>query len=242
MKLTKPRGVVIFAASMGLLALVLVGYLLWPLWVAPYYKTTSHNWGGRVVFSINGNVNSVSGSWVEPAVSNCGNNEITVIWIGIDGWISGSVEQLGTELSCSNGTIIHSAWFESYPYQGLQDTNLTIRGGDKITASVVYNGDGKFIYHLIDETNGANFTKIANGLNEERASAEWIVERPSISFPSFGAPPDYAPLLPWRTVNFENMNYTSTGWLWMRNINMVDINGTLLAKTSGNGNTIQISQ
>ena len=72
----------------------------------PDGTTESTNWSGYAVTGAAGSVTSVSGSWVVPA-STCGarsSAEYASFWIGIDGWTSSTVEQIGTDSDCSRGT------------------------------------------------------------------------------------------------------------------------------------------
>ena len=72
-------------------------------------------------------------------------------WVGIDGYNSNTVEQIGTELDITNGTPSYYAWYEMYPsdsYNITSDTtktgaivpnsSFTVKPGNTISASVVY--------------------------------------------------------------------------------------------------------
>src|SRR5262249_10307797 len=86
---------------------------------------SSSNWSGFSVTSGKGEVNSASGAWIVPAAT-CGTAEndtsgYASFWVGIDGFSSNTVEQIGTDSDCVslNGRTTsdptYYAWFEFYP-------------------------------------------------------------------------------------------------------------------------------
>ncbi len=137
----------------------------------------SANWAGYVVPTTvtGGAVTAVSGSWTVPTVTGSG---YSVIWVGMDGYNSSSVEQVGTEQDIINGKTQYYAWFEMYPY-GLSKINQPVNPGDTITASVQYTGSG-FVFTLQDSNWPTAFTTTETPTYvPQRNSAEWIVEAPS---------------------------------------------------------------
>ena len=93
----------------------------------------SANWAGYA--DTNDTFNSVASSWTEPTV-NCANSNsgldgilglstldgllggpgaASAFWVGLDGYTSTSVEQLGTDSDCDSGTPSYYAWYEMYP-------------------------------------------------------------------------------------------------------------------------------
>ena len=89
--------------------------------MAPTLATVSLNWSGYAAetsFSSPkaASVAAVSGSWTVPAVSGAG-TAFSSVWVGIDGYSSGTVEQIGTEQDLSRGTPVYTAWYEMYPRQ-----------------------------------------------------------------------------------------------------------------------------
>ena len=141
---------------------------------------TSSNWSGYAAESSltspkSGFVNKVVGTWVIPNVS-CGTTPTySSLWVGIDGYSDGSVEQLGTEQDCSGGAPQYYAWYEMYPKPGYY-IPITVKAGDTITASVTYSG-GRFILSMQDGSTGASFSKSFKS-SAQRSSAEWIIEAP----------------------------------------------------------------
>ena len=124
-------------------------------------------------------MNSVSGSWIVPTVSGTG-TAYSSAWVGIDGYNSSSVEQIGTDSDLSSGQPSYYAWYEMYP-SNMVETSLAVHAGDSISASVVYAGSNtnKFKLTLTDNTTGKSFTTTQTMKGAQRSSAEWIEEAPS---------------------------------------------------------------
>lgn len=153
----------------------------------------SYNWSGYAVTGPNGSVTYAAGSWIVPA-STCATGsspEYASFWVGIDGWSSNSVEQIGTDSDCSNGTPSYYAWFEFYPqpsYYACNARTLTaktcplafLEPGDVISATVTYN-NGSFTATITDERNGVPYATYSTTqtVSAARSSAEWIAEAPA---------------------------------------------------------------
>lgn len=142
-------------------------------------------------------VTSVSGSWVVPKATCTGRStQYAAFWIGIDGWYSPTVEQIGTDSDCSSGTPQYYAWYEFYPLdsyyacptaKGRNQPACALKDlspGDTMTASVVYNSNGTFTATIEDVTKGSSttFSTIYTPNREtgtpQLSSAEWIAEAP----------------------------------------------------------------
>lgn len=156
---------------------------------------TSSNWSGYAAFGSNGSFNNVSASWTQPAVTCGAQNTYSSYWVGLDGYNNSTVEQLGTESDCSNGVPSYYAWYEMYPKRGYY-INMTIHANDNMTASVTYNGSGRFTLSIKDLTSGKSFSTTQRANSAKRASAEVIVEAPY----SGGT----LPLANFGTANFTN--------------------------------------
>ena len=139
----------------------------------------STNWSGYAVTGTN--AQSVSASWTVPA-ANCqhGPAQYSSFWIGIDGWSSGTVEQIGTDSDCSSGRPVYYAWYEFYPQPSYYAGNLTnLRPGDEMTATVTYAGS-IFTATIKDGRSGASYkTTFTPSTPASRTSVEWIAEAPS---------------------------------------------------------------
>ncbi|HUO47792.1 MAG TPA: G1 family glutamic endopeptidase, partial [Acidimicrobiales bacterium] len=106
---------------------------------------TSTNWSGYAVQSPAA-FTDVVGTWVEPT-GTCALLQPTYasMWVGIDGYGSASVEQLGTDVDCSwTGSPSYYAWWEMYPANSVQLSSSTypVRPGDTMTAEVKRSGAG----------------------------------------------------------------------------------------------------
>jgi hypothetical protein len=139
---------------------------------------TSANWSGYAVHS--GTYKSVAAHWTEPKghCTSGDGHDYSSFWVGLDGYGSGTVEQTGTDTDCKGATVKHYAWFEMYP-AGSVLISHPVKAGDKISASVVYKGGGKFTLSLTDHTRGWTATEHKSLSSAKRASAEVIIEAPS---------------------------------------------------------------
>ena len=149
---------------------------------APNHKinhSTSTNWAGYDVTG--GRYTSVSASWTQPAV-NCSVTPTgwSSFWIGLDGDMSNTVEQTGTEADCSSGRAVYSAWYEMYPKYPKTYPN-PVAPGDRLSSSVTTDGRGSFTLTLTDSTRGWTQTTTARLKSARLASAEIIAEAPSSS-------------------------------------------------------------
>ena len=108
----------------------------------------SLNWGGYAVTNPAYVVTDVKASWVVPQIvgstkTTCPDVQRTwdsnAIWIGIDGFNNGYVEQTGTSSDCFYGQPSYYAWYEMYPAGSvaLPPTDI-VSPGDLVTAEVSY--------------------------------------------------------------------------------------------------------
>jgi hypothetical protein len=144
-------------------------------------NSTSANWAGYA--ATGGPFTSVSASWTQPTVT-CGSGETSYasFWVGLDGYNSRSVEQIGTDADCINGTPTYYAWYELYPKKSVRVT--TLAAGDAIHASVSTDGTGNFTLTLTD--NGSPVTIQGKSHHAALSSAEVIAEAPSSNHGPFG--------------------------------------------------------
>lgn len=139
----------------------------------------STNWAGYAVTSTAGSVSGVSASWAVPSVTGSGAGYSST-WIGIDGYTSSSVEQVGVEADIAHGVPNYSAWYEMYP-SSMVTVDLAVNAKDQVSASVTYSG-GNFTLTITDANDpaGSNTFSITEpGEQFPRSSAEWIEEAPS---------------------------------------------------------------
>jgi len=199
---------------------------------------TSQNWSGYAATGPAGSVSDVKGSWIVPAiVGTCpSKNQYASFWVGIDGYSSKTVEQIGTDSDCRNGSPTYYAWYEFYP-KGSITISGDIKPGDKISAEVKYAA-GKFTVSITDMTISKTFSKTASVTSANRSSAEWIAEAPCCT--SSGGT---LPLTDFGTVTFgldsTGVDYTnfaadtsSTGALGkFPAVNIIEINKTSITSS-----------
>ncbi len=177
-----------FAAAVSLMLLPAVAASAPPLASqaprVPVRQGTSTNWSGYAVETNLSTpqsyaVTDVIGTWTVPQVTSSSTNTYSSVWVGIDGYSDGTVEQLGTEQDWVNGQPRYYAWIEMYPK--LPSTiNYPIAYGDTITAEVTYTGNNQFVLSMTDTpATGAAWTFSTKArAKAQRQSAEWIVEAP----------------------------------------------------------------
>ncbi len=150
----------------------------------------SSNWAGYIAikkdsngFPISDSVSYIKGSWTVPEV-DCSlvKNGNTFIWVGIDGYLSSTIEQIGTSSKCVNGNPEYSGWYEFYPQYAIFIPSFTVSPGDNITAEVRYlPKKEKFRLTITNDNTGEKFSVTRKSNNAQRSSAEWIIEAPKES-------------------------------------------------------------
>lgn len=150
-------------------------------------QSTSSNWSGYVAAtdfsgtSANGTVSYAAGSWVVPALTATTDTTYCAIWVGIDGYLSPTVEQLGTSHNWVNGAQENYAWFEMYPNGSYEITGFPVDIGDEISVRIGYKGDSNFKLVMFNYTKGVSTVIPSSDTMSStalRSSAEWIVEAP----------------------------------------------------------------
>ncbi len=202
---------------------------------------SSTNWSGYAVTGANGKYTDVKASWVQPTAT-CSSRKAAYssFWVGLDGYNSNSVEQLGTDSDCSRGKATYYGWWEMYPNPSyeLSTSQYPVAPGNTLTAEVHYNGNGTYTLSM-SSSRGWSFTTTQSG-NFSNSSAEWIAEAPS----SCSATCSVLPLANFGTMSFSNGtangatigSYGSSVW---EDITMTTSGGTVKAQPSalnGSGN------
>jgi len=173
---------------------------------------SSTDWCGYAVTASQGAVTKVQGSWIVPAVTGT-STAYSSFWVGIDGFNSGTVEQIGTDSDISRGIPTYYAWFEFYPSPMYQITSLAIHPGNVMSATVTYSGTARgffgrvntvFTVTITDGRTGRSFTTTGTVSNAAMSSAEWIAEAPSSSR-------GVLPLANFGTISFGLDNTAVTG-------------------------------
>jgi peptidase A4-like protein len=140
-------------------------------------RGTSTNWSGYAVSGSGGN--HVIGTWTEQPVT-CAptENSWSSPWVGIDGDTSNTVEQIGTDSDCQNGSPVYYAWYEMYP-KGLVTVSLPVSPGQSFTGEVTPGSAGRFTLKLTNNTTHQSFSTTQTNKRARRSSVEWIMEGPS---------------------------------------------------------------
>ena len=142
--------------------------------------SSSLNWSGYSSYSGNGSTfTDVKGSWIQPTATCSTKTSYSSFWVGLDGYSSSSVEQLGTEADCSHGSPVYYAWWEMYPNPSHSIQVVSVKPGVSYSAEVHYNGGGSFTLSL-SGGGGQSFTTTQTLSNPSLSSAEWIAEAPSM--------------------------------------------------------------
>ena len=135
----------------------------------------SLGWYGYAVTG--GTYTSTTADWTMPSLACTTQSAYAAIWTGLDGYSSDSVEQVGAEAYCSDGTASYFGWYEMYPAAPVDFSN-TLKPGDHLDVSVTYAGSNKFTLTLDDVTRGWNQTVSQSLAGAARSSAETVVEVP----------------------------------------------------------------
>lgn len=143
---------------------------------------TSTNWSGYAVESPS-QFTEVTSTWVQPTAKCSGfGDTYASFWVGLDGYASSSVEQLGTDSDCGFfGSPSYYAWYEMYPAASVEisTTQYPVKPGDTLTASVTRSGTSYTL--AMKSSEGWTFSTTQTG-SDANSSAEWIAEAPDTCF------------------------------------------------------------
>lgn len=173
---------------------------------------SSANWAGYIGVSnitrpAHKSVSKVSGTWIAPTIVPSLIDASSALWIGFDGYSNGSVEQIGTDHTCTHGIIHHYAWFEMFPGPSYKINGFPLQSGDSISATITYSHSGIFTMILFNDTEHTFVTiptHYTTSTTAERSSAEWILEAPLLNNVIL-------PLANFVTAQFKNCNATING-------------------------------
>jgi Peptidase A4 family len=142
-------------------------------------RSNSTNWSGYVVKGAPGSVTNAKASWIVPAIHGpCSRMGFSSFWVGIDGFTSGTVEQLGTDSDCFQGVPVYFAWFEIFPMPSFTIDSIDVGPGDVISAEVNFHNH-RFTLSMTNETTHQSFSTTVRVPAARRSSVEWIAEAPS---------------------------------------------------------------
>src|SRR5262249_48404404 len=95
-------------------------------------SATRSNWSGYAASGTSGSVTEAEGSGTGPPIQgSCPSaNQYSSFWVGIDGYTSKTVEQIGTDSDCQNGVPTYYGWYEFYPHWSYLIKGVTIKPYD----------------------------------------------------------------------------------------------------------------
>jgi hypothetical protein len=153
-------------------------------------SVTSTNWSGYAAHGAT--FSDVSGSWQQPA-ANCTSVPgrtvaLSAFWVGLDGYLSNTVEQAGTEADCVGTSPRYYAWYEFYPHRlfVLSETAYPVSPRDRLSARVSQATNSVTVI-LTDQTQRWTYTTTVPAKHLTFSSAEWIAEGPSNELADFGS-------------------------------------------------------
>jgi hypothetical protein len=117
------------------------------------------------------------------------------LWVGLDGYTSDTVEQIGTEQDWTGEAQSNYVWFEMYPNYAYEIEGFPANPGNSISAQVQYVGqksvrvgrrgtevESVFQLTITNNTAKVSFTVptsyTSSTASFARSSAEWIMEAP----------------------------------------------------------------
>ena len=142
---------------------------------------TSSNWAGYADTGPDDDFTNVTSSWVQPPGHCSSGDRYAAFWVGLDGYSSRTVEQIGSEADCVGQTARYSAWYEIYPSPEVAFSN-TVQAGDQLSASVSYLGSNKFLFTIADRTQHWKRSATRRLAGAARSSAEVIAEAPCCTY------------------------------------------------------------
>jgi Peptidase A4 family len=194
--------------------------------LSSFLPGVTQNWGGYQVMAAKTGqpAQSASATWVVPTVAtpSPGKEGFSAVWVGIGGECRDvachvedtSLIQLGTlQLVSASGQTVYVPWYETLPQSETPLFQLRIMPGDTVSAglavigapagSVATNGQTWRLWMTIRSPSGAvqQWSKIVS-YDSSEASAEWIVENPTIFC---HGQPGASPLANYHSVTFSNL-------------------------------------
>jgi hypothetical protein len=154
----------------------------------------STNWSGYAAYDAT--FSHVEGDWTVPTAdcSRVRGQQATIAaaFVGIDGFLSNTVEQSGTDTDCIGKTPFYIAWYEFYPDRAffLDQGDYPVDPGDQMHAEVSVSGTTASLTLQNDSSTHSDWTfgpVQQSSPSFEFSSAEWILEAPSNKLTDFGS-------------------------------------------------------
>lgn len=145
---------------------------------------SSLNWSGYIAQSANNSVTRVAGSWTVPKLAATSVRSYSSVWVGIDGYTSNTIQQMGTEHDYNPATKSQTnyAWVEMYPGPSYIISGFPTNIGDVITGEIKFISSTTYHCLLVNHTRKICTSFFQNSTGTSlRNSAEWIVEAPYLN-------------------------------------------------------------
>ena len=164
-------------------------------------------WGGYATSTTFQANSKVTADWTVTALDCSGGDGSISPWPGFGGYGSSdpNIAQLGNDMDCTNGAATYPAWSEAYPASSVYYNN-TMKAGDQMTATVTFQGSGKFATTMTNKTENWTVTApMSFTASYTPKTAEVILEALGDSSSQQPPVPKFAPL------TFSNSTYSTTG-------------------------------
>jgi len=147
----------------------------------PVNKYTSSNWSGWALEG--GPFTDAEGTFNVPSLYASAGTSDTAEWVGIDGFSNSALIQAGVseEYDPSVGLVRIWAWWEELPAPSVPIAGMVVAPGDRVTVQVFEISGSVWGINIIDTTTGQRFGTQQVVYAGPGASAEWIVEAPTVS-------------------------------------------------------------
>jgi hypothetical protein len=170
----------------------------------------STNWSGYAAFKSGLTFTDVKGSWKQPTAScPTSKKSLAAFFVGIDGYNSSTVEQIGTDSDClGSNQPSYYAWYELYPNPVvyLSTSSYRVRPGDTLTAEV--SASGSTFTLKLHSSRGWTYQTSKSVSGAHKSSTEWVAEAPSRCSPGACT---VLPLTNFGTINFSGSYATGGG-------------------------------
>jgi hypothetical protein len=185
---------------------------------------------------------AVAGEWTVPTASQHvkGESESSSDWVGIGGGCldagctvgDNTLIQTGTEQDVdASGSPSYSAWYELVPAPSLTITGMTIKPGDRMSASIAETTTPEtWSIKIKDVTRGESYSTTVP-YTSDYGTAEWIEEVPTVIS---GLNSGIAPLPNLSTAAFDNAatNGSSASLAASEEMQLTDQHGTVIGTPS----------
>jgi hypothetical protein len=213
-----------------------------------FNTNTSSNWFGYQQGAVEQGgklFTSVTGNWTVPTATQhtSGQAEDSADWIGIGGGCvdagcdvgDNTLIQTGTEQDvAANGSATYDAWYELVPAPELQITNMKVKPGDQMHASISQSAPEVWAITIQDVTENETYSTTLP-YSSTMDTAEWIEETPLEigTNAGFAALPNLTnPAFNSATVNGANPNLKSS-----EEMQLTDSSGNVIGTPSAPNST-----